>query len=134
MRGDANMKKAAIDVVFGFLTVIAVMICEFIVTLPFGQPENRNADQYFWLVNSEFLLTSLPALLTTFLFARLLKSKDIPSVLRRSTIWTAILALNYFVIGIGNANLKTIFGGIGIYCLLGCAFMGPVLYGKTKRF
>lgn len=45
-----------------------------------------------------------------------------------------MLALNYIVIGFGNDNLPLIFGAIGIYVLLLCAFAGPILYAKIKNF
>jgi len=46
---DYYMKKVLIDFLFGFLVVTTVTICEFIVTLPFGEP---------WKPGSEFVDTA----------------------------------------------------------------------------
>ena len=126
------MKKIFTDFLIGILVFLAVMTSEFLVTLPFGQPENLE-EEYLRYVNTEFLLTSLPALLITFIFSWAFQTKDTTSALQRSIIWTAVLALIYLLIGIGNSNLRILFGSFGIYCLLACAFIGPYLYAKVKH-
>jgi hypothetical protein len=103
------------------------------VTLPFGEPSELSQATYSQFINRELLLTALPALLVTLMFAGLLKTKNKSDALKRSITWTVFLTLNYLLIGIGNDNFKLIFGNIGIYILLGCSFMGPIVYSKIKH-
>jgi hypothetical protein len=53
--------------------------------------------------------------------------------LRRATIWTGILALYYILISIGNGSFDLMFGTVGVYALLVCAFAGPLLSSFLKR-
>ncbi|NTW72909.1 MAG: hypothetical protein HGA49_11805 [Eubacteriaceae bacterium] len=128
------MKNIVKDVLFGVLVVIVITILEFIVTIPFGLPA-ESIDREMWanFISRELLVTALPAFLTTTFFAWRLKTKSNSDALRKGLIWTAIIALNFVIIGLGNDNLGLIFGKIGIYVLLACAFAGPVLYSKVKR-
>ena len=127
------MKKIFLDSLFGFLIVIVVTVLEFLVTLPFGEPGEFNQDYYLHLINREFLLTALPAGVTTFTFTQLLKTQSRKDARRRGIIWTVILFLNYLIIGIGNDNFKMIFGTFSIYVMLACAYLGTVLYSKIKQ-
>ena len=58
-------EKILINFLFGFLVTIVVTICEFIVTLPFGEPSELIQATYSQFINRELLLTALPALLVT---------------------------------------------------------------------
>ncbi len=127
------MNKKFIDFLMGFPVLIAVTISEFLVTLPFETPAQTAAGNESWLISRELLLTSLPALIITYLFARFLHTKDRAAALQHSIFWTSVLFLNYLVIGYGNGNLGAIFGTVGIYVLLACTFLGPVAYAKIKR-
>ena len=119
---------------FGILIFIAIMISEFIVTLPFGEiAYESDRTEWAMLINREFLVTALPAALVTFAFSWLFKTKSRKEAIRRGMIWTGILVLFYIFIGIGNQNLDLIFGTVGVYVLLACAFSGPVLYSVMKR-
>ena len=55
------MEKIVKDILFGFLVVIVITLCEFIVTIPFGLPDMYNQTEYIEYMNREFLLTTLPA-------------------------------------------------------------------------
>ena len=127
------MKKILLDILFGILTIISVTVLEFLVTLPFGEPTNLSSEGYSSFMNREFLLTALPAGIVTFMFTWLLKTKLKSDSLRRSAIWTAMLALYYVLIGFGNDNFLEIFSTFGVYILLVFAFAGPIIYAKIKR-
>jgi len=128
------LKTIIKDALFGILIIIVITILEFIITIPFGEPvEQIDRTMLANFINRELLLTALPAFLTTFVFAGLLKTKIKADSIRRGIIWAGILALNYILIGIGNDNFELIFSKIGIYVLLACSFAGPVLYAKVKH-
>ena len=122
------MKTAVLDSVFGILIIIAITIAEFIVTLPFGMPGDVDSVGFARIINRELLLTALPAGLITFAFAHLRKTNNRQSAVRISIIWTVMIFLNYLLIGVGNKNLREIFGTAGIYTLLACACVGPLAY------
>jgi len=128
------MKNVMKDFLFGILIIVVTLIFEFLVTLPFDEVA-MESDRARWafLINRELLLTALPALLITFFFAALLKTKSRKEALRRALIWTCTLALYYLLISIGNGCLDLMFGHIGVYVLLLCAFTGPVIYSLIKR-
>jgi hypothetical protein len=127
------MRRTLKDVLFGIFIVIVITIFEFLVTLPFGEPVEFGSEQYSQFASRELLLTALPAVLVTFIFTGLIKTRSRSEALRRSIVWTIIIFLNYLLIGIGNDNFKIIFGTIGIYILLACAFLGPIIYEKIKH-
>ncbi len=122
-----------IDILFGIVTIIIVTIFEYLVTLPFGKPGELNDGGYSHIINLEFLLTALPAAIVTFIFAWLLKTKRKSDSMRRAIVWTAMLALYYVLIGLGNNNLPELFLTIGIYVMLICAFAGPIIYARIKH-
>lgn len=128
------MKNVMKDILFGVLIIVIVLFFEFIVTLPFSEIASES-DRARWafLINRELLLTALPAALTTFVLAWLLKTKSRKDALRRGIIWTGILSLFFVLIGIANSTADLMFGSLGVYVLLVCAFAGPVLYSIFKR-
>lgn len=134
MNWRETMKNIIKDVLFGVLIVVVTLIFEFIVTIPFTEIASES-DRVRWafLINRELLLTALPAALITYTFAWLLKTKIRRDALRRGTIWTCILALYYIFISIGNGSFNLMFGTIGVYILLVCAFAGPVIYSALQR-
>ena len=85
------------------------------------------------LINREFLVTALPAVLVTFAFSFLLKTKSRKEAVRRGMVWTGVFVLMYILIGIGNHNLDLMFGTAGVYVLLACVFSGPVFYSAMLR-
>lgn len=121
------------DFLFGLIVFIVIMLCEFTVTLPFGDPWELSPKNYSQFINKEFLCTALPAGIVTFLFAALLKTKSKAEALKRSGLWTAMIGFLYLIIGIGNDNYRVLFGNAGMYILLACAFAGPNLYAKIKH-
>ncbi len=128
------MKKVIKDVLFGILIIIVTLISEFIVTISFTETASES-DRARWafLINRELLLTAVPAALITYTFARLLKTARRKDALRRGIIWTCILAMYYLLISIGNGSFDLMFGNIGIYALLGCSFLGTVIYSVLKH-
>ncbi len=128
------MKKVIKDILFGILIIVATLIFEFIVTIPFTEVASES-DRARWafLINRELLLTALPAALITCIFAWLLKTKSRKDALRRGIIWASVLALYYILISIGNGCFDLMFGTIGVYALLVCAFGGTVIYSVIKR-
>lgn len=128
------MKRVIKDLLFGVLIIVVTLVFEFIVTLPFVEVASES-DRARWafLINRELLLTALPAALITYTFAWLLKTKSRKDALCRGIIWTCILALYYILISIGNGCFDLMFGTIGVYVLLICAFAGTVIYSVLKR-
>mgnify|MGYP000927249391 CR=1 FL=1 len=128
------MKKVIKDLLVGVLIIVVTLIFEFVVTLPFTEVASES-DTVRWafLINRELLLTALPAALITCTFTWLLKTRSRKDAMRRGIIWTFILALYYILISIGNRSFDLMFGTIGVYALLACAFAGPVIYSVIKR-
>lgn len=123
------MKSIVKDVLFGVLIIIVITLLEFVVTIPFGLPaEGITRDEWAQFISRELLITAIPAFFTTFIFAFLLKTKTKAEAIQRAVFWTSILLINYFIMGLGNDNLNLIFGTLGIYALLLCAFAGPLVY------
>jgi len=126
------MKKIVKDILYGFLIVVVITLCEFLVTIPFGLPDLNSRAELVEFMSREFLLTSLPALFVTYGFAWLLKTKTMKEAIQRSVIWTAMVLLNFVIIGLGNNNLTEIFGSYGIVVLLVCTFVGPILFVRLN--
>lgn len=122
--------KILSNLLYGLLIIIVITVLEFIVTLPMGEPHEENISQF---INYELLLTALPAAFVTFIFALLLKTKSKSQALLRSIIWTMVIGTWYLVISIGNYGFINTFGEIGIYVLLACSFLGPIIYSNLKH-
>lgn len=127
-RGDVTMKIVN-DALLGLLAIIGITIFEFILTIPFGEP---NPDTITKFINFELLLTAVPAILVTFLLAWLFKTKSKSEALNRSITWTIVVAIWYLVVALGNDNFKNVFGQIGIYVLLFGCFLGPMILWKVR--
>ena len=127
------MRNILVDVLLGILTIVLTNILEFMVTLPFGEPGGVTDGDLSKFLNREFLLIAIPAGLTTFSLTWLLKTKSQSDAKRRSVVWTILLALSYALVGLGNGNLKAIISTVGIYVLLACVFVGPLVYAKIKH-
>lgn len=128
------MKKVIKDLLSGVLIIVVTLIFEFIITLPFTEVASES-DRARWafLIKRELLLTALPVALITYTFTWLLKTKSRKDALRRGIIWTCILALYYILISIGNGCFNLMFGNIGVYALLVCAFGGTMVYSALKH-
>jgi hypothetical protein len=127
------MNKVLKDFLYGILILIVIVSLEYMISLLLvllGEPGALSPEAY---KNWELLLTALPAGLTTFVFAWLLKTNNLKVALRRSIIWTIIICLHFLLLGIGYDNLQVVFGSVGIYLLLACAFAGPLFCAKIKR-
>jgi hypothetical protein len=129
MIGGDDMKKLLINLLWGFPILIAVQLCEFAVTLPFGDP-GGNLSKY---LTYEFLLAAIPAGVVTFAFAAITKTKAKADALMKSITWTAFVTLCYLVIGIGNGTFQPIFGNFAFYIFIFCIFAGPMVYVKYKK-
>jgi hypothetical protein len=127
------MKKIIKDILFGFLIIVIVTILEFLVTLPFAEPWELNNEGYQTYINRELLLTALPAAVTAFILARLLRTVKISDAVRRGIIWMCFMGAFYAAVGIGNGNFNRIFGSAGIYVLMAGIFSGPFVYSLIKR-
>ena len=126
------MKAIIKDVLTGLLIFVLIMVLEFAVTLPFGDPGSESGELAAYL-NREFLLTAIPAAILTYLAAMVTKVPTIVSAYRKSTIWTAVVLIFYTIIAVGNDNVGPIFGSYSFYLLLLGIFLGPILYAKFKR-
>jgi Fe2+ transport system protein B len=128
----AKMKAIIKDVLSGLLIFVLIMVLEFAVTLPFGEPSNESGDLAVYL-NREFLLTAIPAAILTYTAAMVTKVPTIVSAYRKSIIWTVVVLGLYTIIAVGNDNVGPIFGSYGFYLLLLGVFIGPILYAKFKK-
>lgn len=126
------MKAIIKDVLSGLLFFVLIMVLEFAVTLPFGEPSNESGDLAVYL-NREFLLTAIPAAILTYTAAMVTKVPTIVSAYRKSIIWTVVVLGLYTIIAVGNDNVGPIFGSYGFYLLLLGVFIGPILYAKFKK-
>lgn len=128
------IKKVIKDLLSGVLIIVVTLIFEFIVTIPFTEVASES-DRARWafLINRELLLTALPVALITYTFTWIFKTKSRKDALQRGIIWTCILALYYLLISIGNGCFDLMFGTIGIYALLACAFGGTMIYSVLKH-
>jgi hypothetical protein len=122
------------DSLFGVLIIVVTLIFEFLVTLPFTEVASEiDRARWAFLINRELLLTAFPAALITYTFTWLLKTKSRKDALRKGIIWTCVLAFYYILISIGNGSFDLMFGNIGVYVLLVCAFAGTASYSILKR-
>lgn len=127
------MKEVLKTLLFGLLSIISITIFEFLVTLPLGSPWDTNKsfevsnDVYKHYLNIEFILTALPAGVVIFFILKLSKSSYVSSM-KKGTLWTVMLCVNYVLIGIGNDNLTVIFSTFGIYVLFLCCLIGAFIY------
>lgn len=126
------MKAIIKDVLSGLLIFVLIMVLEFAVTLPFGEPGVESGELAAYL-NREFLLTAIPATILTYLAARVMKVTTLANAYRKSIIWTAVVLGLYTIIAVGNDNVGPIFGSYSFYLLLLGVFLGPILYAKFKR-
>jgi len=124
------MKKNLINILLGFLVFVLILACEAAVTLPFGEPQEGKLAMY---LTYEFLLTAIPAGLVTFIIALVTRTKTKAEAFSKSLIWTAVVAILYFVIAFFNNNIQFVFGNFAFYILLACAFVGPMIYAKSKK-
>jgi hypothetical protein len=131
--------KIVKDALFGAAIVIIITILEFLVTVPFFSgpfPDTMTDADWKRLINMELLLTVVPAGITTFFFAWILKTRSREDARRRALVWGGMGFFNYMFIGFTNGNLHLIFGGLGVYALTAAMLAGPLLYFfiHQKRF
>lgn len=125
------MKVLIKEILSGLLIFVLIMVLEFAVTLPFGEPGGESGD-FVGRLNQEFLLTAIPAAILTYMAAMVMKVPTVVSAYRKSIIWTAVVLGLYTIIAVGNDNVGPIFGSYGFYLLLLGVFIGPILYAKFK--
>jgi len=128
----AILKAIIKDILSGALIFILIMLFEFAVTLPFGEPGVESGELSIYL-NREFLLTAIPAAILTYMAAMVTKVPTLVSAYRKGFIWTTVVLGLYTIIAVGNDNVGPIFGSYGFYVLLAGVFIGPVLYTKLKK-
>ena len=128
------MSKTIRDILFGFVVLLVIILLEFIVTIPFGTVgEQATRAEFSAIMNREFLLTAIPAAAVTYIFTAVRKTRTRAEAFQHSVIWTLMIFLMYFLMGLGNNNLGEIFSTIGIYVLLAAAFAGPIIYSKINH-
>lgn len=128
------MNKTVKDILFGFVVLLVIILLEFIVTIPFGTAgEQMSSAEFSALMNREFMLTAIPAAAVTYIFTAVRKTRTRAEAFQHSVVWTLMIFLMYFLMGVGNNNLGEIFSTMGIYVLLAAAFAGPILYAKMNH-
>lgn len=127
------MKDIAKNAAVAILVTVLIVIAEFLVTLPFGEPEFTVPESYRHYVNLEYLLTAIPAFFISAGISRLMKTVSKRDSLRRGLTWAAVLALTDTVIGIGNENFFILFGTFGIYLKYICTAAGPALFQYLRK-
>lgn len=128
------MKVIIRDVLFGILLMVLVMAAEVLVTVPLGPQGYEEADEdgKAAILNLELILTAMPAAVISFMLAFLLKTKERAEALRRGAVWALVVFLLYALIGAMNGNFGRIFSTYGIYLLLACVFVGPLLSAMIR--
>lgn len=120
------MKKIIIEVLFGLVIIIVMMILELLVMLPFTGSDGKDMNLEFWL-------TALPAGIVTFLSAHLLRTASKREAVRKGCIWCGMVLLWYLLIGLLNDNLAVILSKSGFYAMLILALIGPFVYAIVHK-
>ena len=123
--------KIVKDALFGAAIIIIITVLEFLVTVPFFSgpfPDTMTDADWKRLINMELLLTAIPAGMTTFFFAWILKTHYKEEARRRALVWGGMGFFNYMYIGFTNGNLHLIFGSPGVYVLTLAMLAGPLIY------
>lgn len=136
------VKRVFVDVAIGvglaILGQVAQMIASIVgpaIGLPFPYemaPEDGSIPpdlltQISWM----FALASVLMLALTFVIAWLLKVGTVAEGAARGAIWTAVVGLSQFLLGLGN-GVVPVFGLIGTWVYLAGIFLGPVLAGLLR--
>ena len=128
------IKRRFIDIGLGFLLFLLVMIVEFLVTLPFGTPD-QGMSQLRGDLNREFLLTAAPALVLSALVALAAHTRSTGRGLSRGLTWLVVIGALYLAIGLGKAT-TVMFATVGMWLTLvavvGGAVLGGWLGGRRK--
>lgn len=93
------MKHLLVNVLWGLVVYVAVMLAEFVVTLPFPMGADPTPD-----LTVEFGLTAPLAFLIAWTLARLLHATRENGALRGVT-WAAVALVLYVATGLGNDTL-----------------------------
>ena len=117
-------------VLFGILIYVAINLLMFIASLLLSSYEGKDNT---YLVSLNSFAIAVPVGILTFLLTGLLKTATRKEAWLRSTIWTGLQVIFFFLIGLGNQTLPYIFGAIGFYVMMFFAFLGPMVYAWTKK-
>ena len=139
MQRVIDMKKVLADAGFGLLVSIVLAVCQILVAFLFEDPFSSNVAPEA-TTNYEMLICAVLAIPVSMMFAWLSRTKSSADALRKSVVWTLMLAFVNLVMGIidmsdFNGTFTFAFGSLrfwGFYPLLAGVFSGPLLYARFK--
>lgn len=119
------MKRFVVNVLWGLLVFIGVMVAESLVTLPFPAGQDPTPD-----LTLEFGLTAPLAFLVSWLLARALRTSLRDAVLR-GVVWAAVVLVVYLLIGLGNGTLG-LFVVWTFPLVVVAVLLGPIVAARTR--
>ena len=117
-------------ILLGMVIYIAINLFMLAASLLFSTYEGTD-NTYLVSVNS--LAAAIPAGLVAFALTRVMKTANRKDALLYAGIWTALQLVFFFIVGLLNQTLPFIFGAFGLYVLIVCVFLGPVVYAWIKK-
>ena len=122
------MKKTAIDILYGVLVYIGIVAIQILSALPFRDPFSGESPLLRINENYEYLIAVIPILLWTVIVTWISKIQSKSDALRKAIIWTVMVALLDFILGLLNNTLSLTFGVWTYYIALIAVFLGPLVY------
>jgi len=122
------MKKTAIDILYGVLVYIGIVAIQILSALPFRDPFSGESPLLRINQNYEYLIAVIPILLWTVIVTWISKIQSKSDALRKAIIWTVMVALLDFILGLLNNTLSLTFGVWTYYIALIAVFLGPLVY------
>ena len=124
------MKKTAIDILYGVLVYVGIVAIQILSALPFRDPFSGESPSLRINQNYEYLFAVIPILLWTVIVTWISKIQNRSDALRKAIIWTVMVALLDFILGLLNNTLSMTFGVWTYYVALVAVFLGPLVYLK----
>jgi len=123
-----KLKKTAIDILYGVLVYIGIVAIQILSALPFRDPFSGESPLLRINENYEYLIAVIPILLWTVIVTWISKIQSKSDALRKAIIWTVMVALLDFILGLLNNTLSLTFGVWTYYIALIAVFLGPLVY------
>lgn len=122
------MKKTAIDILYGVLVYVGIVAIQILSALPFRDPFSGESPSLRINQNYEYLIAVIPILIWTVIVTWISKIQNRTDALRKAIIWTVMVALLDFILGLLNNTLSMTFGVWSYYIALIAVFLGPLVY------
>jgi len=122
------LKKIAIDILYGVLVYIGIVAIQILSALPFRDPFSGESALFRINQNYEYLIAAIPILLWAVIVTWISKIQSKSDALRKAIMWTVMVALLDFILGLLNNTLSLTFGVWTYYIALIAVFLGPLVY------